>query len=201
MTIYKRKSSRRAILLALFIPLWSNGYADDITDSINEALQKYQKGDLTEAVESLNFASQAIQQKKGESLSSFLPQPLKGWDAKSGDSHAAGQAIFGGGVVSERQYNKAESNVTVQIVADSPMIQGVVMMLSNPMFATSDGGKLEKIKDQKAIVKFDTSNNRGEVKVVVNNRFLVSIEGRGIKEKELKAYAEAIDYAKMAKLP
>ncbi|MEA1969713.1 MAG: hypothetical protein U9N77_16025 [Thermodesulfobacteriota bacterium] len=51
-------------------------YADDITDSINEALSAYNDGEYSAAVESLNYASQLINQKKGDSLSFLLPEPV-----------------------------------------------------------------------------------------------------------------------------
>ena len=81
------------------------------------------------------------------------------------------------------------------------MLQGVMMMLSNPMFAASDGGKMERIGKQKAIVKYDASNQSGEIQIVVANRFMVTIEGDGVTDKVLKDYASAIDFNKMAQMP
>ena len=108
--------------------------------------------------------------------------------------------MFGGGITAERKYVKGKNNVSIEIVADSPMMQSVMMMFSNPMYATSDGGKLEKIKRQKAIVKFDAENDRGDIKIVVANRFLVTIKGNKTTLADLKAYAEAIDYKKLKSL-
>lgn len=175
--------------------------ADDVTDYINEALQYYNEGQYSEAVSSLNFAEQLIQQKKSSGLEAFLPEPLKGWNAESATSQAAGSAMLGGGISAERQYTKGESYIQIQILADSPMLQGVLMMMSNPMFATSDGGKLERIGKQKAIVKFDAGNKEGDIQIVVANRFMVSIDGQGVSKKEMTDYANAIDYDKMAQLP
>ena len=176
-------------------------YADDVTVSINEALEYYKDGKYTDAVESLNYASRLIQQKKGELLESFLPQPLSGWTAESATSESAGAAMFGGGVATQRQYRKGSSSVLVQIITDSPLLQGVMMMFSNPMFAASDGGKLERIGGEKAIVKFDPANKDGEIKIVVANRFLVSIEGSDVTREDLTGYAGAMDYKKMATIP
>ncbi len=188
-------------LLILFVAFASLGYADDITDSINEALQHYKNGKNSDAVESLNYASQLIQQKKGEGLESLLPPPLSGWTAQESRSQSASAAMFGGGVTAERKYTKEAATVTVQIITDSPLMQGVMMMFSNPMFAASDGGKFEKIGAQKAIVKFDSTNKTGEIKIVVANRFFVLIEGQAVSEEEVKKYAKAIDYKKLAALP
>jgi len=50
-------------------------------------------------------------------------------------------------------------------------------------------------------VKFDPDTKEGDVQIVVANRFLVKVEGNGITDKDLKDYAKAIDYDKMAQLP
>lgn len=191
-------------VVALFLILMAfsaTGYADDIKDSIKEALQYYENGEYKDAVESLNYASQLIQQKKGKELESFLPEPLSGWTAQEVRSQAGGAAMFGGGVTAERKYNKGSNSITIKIITDSPLMQSMMMMFSNPMLATSDGGKLERIGRQKAIVKFNPSSKQGDIKIVVANRFLVLIEGRATTQEDLKGYAKAIDYKKLQSLP
>lgn len=189
------------LYMALIVLLCASAAcADDITDSIGEALEYYNNGEYTEAVSNLNYAAQLIQQKKGGSLESFLPEPLKGWKAEKTSSQAAGAGIFGG-VTAEREYTKGNSSVSVTIVTDSPMLQGMAVMFSNPAFAVSDGGKMEKIAGQKAIVKYNTADQQGDVQIMVASRFLVSIDGREVNKSELKKYAEAINYKKLAELP
>ena len=175
--------------------------ADDVVDYINEALQYYKDGQYTEAVSSLNFAEQLIQQKKSSGLESFLPAPLAGWKAEAPTSQAVSAAMMGGAISAEREYNKGDSNIHIQIMADSPMLQAAMMMLSNPMFAAADGGKLERIGGQKAVLKFDAAEKSGNIQLVVVNRFLVNIEGDHIGAQDLKDYAGAIDYDKLATLP
>ena len=109
--------------------------------------------------------------------------------------------MFGGGVTAEREYSKGSSSISIKIITDSPIMQSMMMMFSNPMIATSDGGKLERIGRQKAIVKFDPDNKEGDIKIVVANRFLVLIEGRETTMEDMKAYAKAIDYKKLKSLP
>lgn len=189
-----------AAMIGLML-LASPGWADDVTESINEALEYYKDGAYSDAVGSLNYASQLIQQKKGEALESFLPEPLDGWTAEEAKSQAAGSAMMGGGLSAERSYRNGESKIDVQIITDSPIMQGMMMMFSNPMIAASDGGKLQKIGRQKAIVKYDAADKSGDIKVVVAHRFLVTIEGNNIAEADLKGYAKAIDYNKLGQMP
>ena len=175
-------------------------FGDEVTDAINEALQSYQDGKFSEAMTSLNYASQLIGQKKGGDLQSFLPKPLDGWEASEATSQAMGAAMLGGGVSAERRYDKDSASVTVQIVTDSPMLQGMMMMFSNPMLAGADGGKLEKIAGEKAIVNYDNQQKTGKINLVIANRFLVTVEGDGVSLEDLKAYAAKIDYKKLAAL-
>ena len=174
---------------------------DEVLRSISEGTDFYKNGEYGEAATSLNYAVQLIQQKKGEVLTQVLPEPLEGWTAQEAQSQSAGAAMFGGGINAEREYNKADSHISVRIISDSPMMQGVMMMFSNPMFATADGGRLERIGKQKAIVKYDESGHSGSLQMVVNNRFLVMVEGDSITRDDLLAYAGAIDMKKLAGLP
>ncbi|MEW6076290.1 MAG: hypothetical protein AB1724_00615 [Thermodesulfobacteriota bacterium] len=175
--------------------------ADDVETYINEGLKYYKEGKFSEAVSSLSAAEQLIQQKKSSGLEGFLPKPLAGWEAEDATSQAAPAAFLGGGITAERSYTKGDSSVRVQIMADSPMLQSALMMISNPMYATADGGKLERIGNQKAVIKFDAADKSGNLQLVAANRFLVQIEGSNITAQELKDYAAAIDYDKLATLP
>jgi hypothetical protein len=200
MVAYKLIKTLIYTFAVLLITVTAPAFADDVTDSINEALDAYKEAEYSAAVESLNYATQLINQKKGASLSSLLPEPLDGWTAKSSNSKAMGAAMFGGGITAERKYVKGKNNVSIEIVADSPLLQSMMMMFTNPMYATSDGSKLEKIKRQKAIVKFNPDTNRGDIKIVVAKRFMVTVKGNKTTLDDLKAYAKAIDYKKLKSL-
>ena len=175
--------------------------ADDVTDSINEALKQYNNGEFTDAVQSLDYASQLIRQKKGGQLEAFLPKPISGWKAEDAKSQAMGSAMFGGGVTAERSYVKGDSRVNIKIITDSPMMQGMMMMFSNPMMAISDGGKLEKISGEKAIVKYSNDNKDGNINMVIAGRFLITVEGNDVARQDLIAFAQGIDFKKLAEMP
>ena len=200
MITLKTKKLLVAGITVLLMAIVSYAFADDVTDSINEALDAYNEGEYTVAVESLNYASQLINQKKGDALSALLPEPLDGWTAKSSQSKAVGAGMFGGGITAERKYVKGKNSISIELVADSPLLQGMMGLFSNPMYATSEGGKLEKINRQKAIVKFEPDTKRGDIKIVVAKRFLVTVKGNKTTIADLKAYAKAIDYKKMKSL-
>ena len=171
-----------------------------MTEAINEALQSYKDGKFSDAMGSLNYASQLIGQKKGGELQTFLPEPLGGWQADEATSQAMGAAMFGGGVSAERRYNKNSSSVTVQIVTDSPLLQGMMMMLANPAMAGADGGRMDKIAGEKAIVHYNPQDKNGKIMLIIANRFLITVEGDEVSLGDLKAYAGKIDYKKLGAL-
>ena len=174
-------------------------FADEITDSIEEAMAYYKENNYVEASSSLDYASQLIRQKRSGKLEAFLPEPLAGWSAEDVKSQAAGPGYLGGMISAKRKYKKDKSSVTMEIITDSPTLQSMVMLFSNPAYASADGGKLTKIKRQKAIVKYKPSRKNGEINIVVAKQYLVSVKGRNVNETDLVDYASAIDYKKLKK--
>jgi len=196
-----KKLTKIALAPLLLVSLHTSLTADDISDTLSEAIKSYEAGEFTNAVEDINYALQLIQQKKSEGLSSYLPEPLEGWTAKKAEAQSAGSGMFGGGIGSHKTYKKGSSKIKIEILTDSPVLQSMMGLFSNPMFATSDGGKLQRIGRQKAIVKYKEDRERGDITIVVAKRFLVKVEGTKVSEEDLKAYAKAIDFKKLAKLP
>jgi hypothetical protein len=185
-----------AAAIAFLLISVSGVQADDVTDSLNDALTKYNSGQYTEAINSINYAEQLITQKKGEALTLIFPKPLDGWQAEEVKS----DPIFGGGITAERLYSKDAAAVTISIASDSPMLQATMMLFTNPMFATADGGKLETISGQKAIVKYSAETKGGEIQMVVNNRFLVTVNGSEVAKEDMTAYLGSLDFNKLSTL-
>ena len=172
---------------------------DNVLRTIKEATRQYEAGDFTGAASNLDYAAQLVRQHKSERMKAMLPEPLAGWEGKDASAQALGAAILGGGVTVSREYKKGASTVSIEIVSDSPVLQSVLMMVNNPMFAGAGGGKLETVKGQRAILKYDAGKKTGELFVVVASRFVVTIKGRPAAREELLAYGEAIDYRVLEK--
>nr|HPQ97630.1 hypothetical protein [Thiolinea sp.] len=173
--------------------------ADEVTDSIKEATDAYEQGDHTSAIENLNYAVQLIQQQKGKALEALLPEAPDGWSAEEAESTAVGAAMFGGGVTAERRYTRGDSSISVQIVTDSPMLQGMMALFTNPMFAASNGGKMEKVAGQKVISSYDSSKQGGDYKIAVANRFLVTVTGDKVSKEDMETFVKGIDFDAMEK--
>ena len=169
-------------------------HADDVTDQIDEAVKAYEKEDYNTAITALDAASTLIRQKKGELVGKLLPEPLDGWEAAEPKTSAAGAGMFGGGINAERAYTRKEDGkterVTVSITTDSPLLQTMGMMFSNPMFMGQDN-KLAVINGEKAIAN-DKDNS---LMSMVANKVLVKVDGdRNVDPAILKDYFKKIDF-------
>lgn len=191
------KKSVIAALFASSLVFPSITLADEVTDAAAEAIQLYKDGKLNEAAGQLDYASTLIRQQRAESIKQFFPDALDGWKAADVESNATPSGMMGGVVSASRQYRKNQASVELSLAADSPMLQSVMMMFSNPAYATMGGGKLTKIKDEKAIIK--NMNGNIEITIALAGKILVTLQGSdGATEEDLRAYAEALDMKKLA---
>ncbi len=188
-----------ALVLAVSPAMAETAANDDVLTTIDQAVKQYKSGDFAGAASNLDYAAQLVRQKKSEKMKEILPAPLDGWQAKEASAQAVGTAVLGGGVTVSREYRRDNATVTVEIVSDSPVLQSVMMMLSNPMFAGASGGTLRTIKGQRGIIKYDAAAKRGEVSIVVGGRFMVTVKGSQVQEQDLIAYAEAVDYQALSR--
>lgn len=177
--------------MVLFGALAAPALADDITDAMDQARKSYQSGDLTNAKQSLDLASQLIGQKNAESFATMLPNPLPGWKAEKAETATV---ALGMGSEASRTYTNAKGDtVDIKIMGDSAVVMQIATVLNNPAIAGAMG-KLVRVGNQRAIQDRD-----GGVKMVVNNKFLVSVEGSADAASKM-AYAQAIDVAKLSKM-
>jgi len=182
------------LLLALLLSFSPVLQADDVKDQIDEAIKAYEKEDYNTAITALESAATLIRQKKGELVSKLLPEPLKGWEAGEAKSSAGAAGIFGGGISAERRYTQKVDGktvaLTISITTDSPLIQTMGMMFSNPLFMGQDN-KLTVINGEKAI-----ANERdNSLTSMVANKVLVKIDGdKKVSPETLKEYFKIIDF-------
>jgi hypothetical protein len=171
------------IFLAAIIP--GHVIADDVTDQINEGLKAYEKKDFGTAV------------MEAEGLTAFLPAPLSGWEANDADSSSAGSAMFGGGSNASRTYTKETGNgfaeIEISITSDSPMIQSMAMMFSNPMFM-GGGNKILIIDGQKTMQNTDDNS----LTAMVAGKVMVLVDGNEeVAPQDLKDYLKAVEISKL----
>lgn len=184
------------VTAALIIGLYeSPALADDVTDQIQEGLKAYEKGDLDTATIALDTATGLIREMQANSLTEVLPEPLSGWTAEEAETSTAGAAMFGGGMQASRSYRKDDEHVSISITGNSPMLQAMSMMFANPAMMGGDG-KLVVVDGRKVI----QNKQDHSLQTMVNNNFLVSVEGDDLTTDEsVKAYFQAVDFAGLEK--
>jgi hypothetical protein len=187
--------SIRALIFAVLLaftaaPLYA---ADEILDAIDQGRKAYQSGNMGEAKQSLDLASQLIGQKNAEAFVAILPAPLSGWTAEAAETSAVGASAFGASSATRRYTNDKGQDVEVQVTGDSMVIASMASFLANPQIAGAMG-KLVQVGGLRALV-----NASGDVNMVVANKFLVAVQGSAPADAKM-AYARAVDVAKLSKM-
>jgi hypothetical protein len=167
--------------------------ADEILDAMDQARKAYQSGDMANAKQSLDLASQLIGQKNAEAYSAALPAALAGWKAEKAQTTAVGSVGFGASQASRSYTNGKGQNVEIQITGDSAMVAQFAAMMANPQIAGAMG-KLVRVGNQRGI-----QNPDGDVHMVVANKVMIVVSGSADAAAKL-SYAQAVDVAKLPKL-
>ncbi|MGB7182430.1 MAG: hypothetical protein WBD51_10890 [Burkholderiaceae bacterium] len=166
--------------------------ADDFTDTLENARQAYEEGDIGAAREELVYATQLLGQMRTKKLIGFLPEAIDGWERKDAkDQGGAGLSVMGGGTTATANYKNDKEQIKISIIADSPMIQGLSMLFSNAALAGSQG-TMKRIARQKVMVKPD-----GSLTTLVDKRIMVEVSGRAPAEIK-EAYFKLIDFKALA---
>jgi len=182
--------------LLLVIATASGARADDVTDQINEALKAYQNHDTQTAIAALDAAANLLRQSRAEGLKKLLPAVPSGWTADDAESTAVGAAMLGGGTTASRTYHNGNQRVEVQIIADSPMLQGMAGLLNSPLAAM--GGMKTVVVGGRRMSYTDNDNS---YMTLVADKVIVKVEGgKDTPEPTLKSFIGAIDFAAIEKL-
>jgi hypothetical protein len=184
---------RVAVATALAATLLSAARADDIVDALDQARKSYQAGDLANAKQSADLASQLIGQKNAEGFVTVLPKPLPGWQADDAQTTAVGSTAFGASQARRNYTSTSGDNVDVQVTGDSAMIAQLAPIMANPTFAGAMG-KIVRVGNQRAI-----QNPQGDIHILVANKFLVVVTGSAPAAAKM-SYAQAVDFAKLSKM-
>jgi len=191
-----RRASIAAFLALMLIAVsLAPAHADDASDQLQEALKAYDKGDYATALTALDAAAALIRQKRAEQWQSLLPNPLPGWQAEDAQSATVSPAVFGGGTSVTRSYFRDTDKVEISLVLDSPLMQGIGSLMTNPFFTNSDV-KVLVINGRKAL--YTKSDN--SYQVMVGTKAMIIVKGSlMVGEDTLKAYLTAIKFSELEK--
>ncbi|MCF8031453.1 MAG: hypothetical protein K9K66_17785 [Desulfarculaceae bacterium] len=171
-----------ALSLLMVLSLTLPAMADEISGQLEKGLKLYNDGKLSQAIGEIEFALAQLKQKKAEALSKIFPEAPSGWTAEKAKGSSAGGAMLGGGISASQRYRDGgKGRVKVEVVTDSPLIQSLAMMLSNPMFLQSgNAGKLVRFQGHKAVLK--DQGERAELQSLIDNKVLVRVSARRVKD-------------------
>lgn len=156
-----------AILIAgaLALPV----HADEISDTLQSALDAYADGDIQYALEELDFAKQKLLELKTDSLGAFLPPAPEGWSFEKNSEMNSALGMLGGGVGAEGTYSNGDgASVKVTLMADNPMVGSMAAMITN---ASAMGMKVERINRQRFAIQDQ------QMMALIANRILIQTEG------------------------
>ncbi len=174
-------------------------FADDITDQITIGLEAYKEQDYKTALEELKFVTAQIQQLNQEEMQKLMPKALEGWTEKESSSrdNQVAMSMMGGGTSMKSVFQRNREKVTVEVLANSPMMQMMTMMMKNPaMMAGQKNTKPYRYKKAKGMIK--TEKNKTEISLVLAGQILVKVSGRKLEDDAvLKQYLEQLDFSKL----
>ncbi len=164
------------VIVALVAALPLAAAADELEDQIKLGLKLYQQGKYNKAAEELEFALAQLRQKKANSLTAVFPEAPSGWKAQEPMSKSAASGLLGGGISASRAYRQegGKGRASIELMSDSPLIQSLGMMLSNPMFMQGNrGARLVKVQGYKAML---SKRGRGaELQALVEGKVLLKV--------------------------
>ncbi|MGC9368111.1 MAG: hypothetical protein ACP5DX_01095 [Paracoccaceae bacterium] len=161
---------KRIFLAAALTALPLSSHADEVTDTLQSAIEAYEAGDVQYALEEIAFAQQLLQAMKTEGLVAFLPPAPQGWTREVNTEMGAGMAMFGGGTGAEADYSDGDTSFTITLMADNPMVAAMAGMFANPMLMAASG-TITRVGRQKFL------DQDGELTGLVNGRILVQAKG------------------------
>lgn len=161
---------RLCLAAAAALVLATPARADEVTDTLQGAIEAYQAGDIAFALQDLAYATQLLNALKAEGLAAFLPPAPDGWTRN--DNADAGQSLgfIGGGSAAEANYVGEGREVTLTLMADNPMVTAMAGMFGNATLM-AQAGKVTRVG------RFSFVDQGGDISGLVGNRVLVQAKG------------------------
>ena len=174
--------------------------ADDITDQIKASLEAYEEKDYKTAVEELKFVTALLEQLNQEENQKLLPEALDGWTIKedNGSSNQVAMSMFGGGGSSiKNEYRRDREKITIEVVANSPMMSVMTMMIKNPaMMVRQKNTKPYRYKKAKGMKK--TEGKKTEITLILVGQIMIKLIGKNLKDDTvLEEYLKKMDFGKL----
>ncbi|WP_071673906.1 hypothetical protein [Nioella nitratireducens] len=151
------------------LPALADSHEDEITATLQSAMDAYADGDIQYALDELAYAQQLLNGLVAEGLQAYLPEPLDGWTMTIDQEAGQGMAFMGGGTIARGEYTGPGRGFTITLMADNPMVTSMGAMLGNSQMMASMG-QIVRINRQSFL------NQDGNLSALVGNRILIQAE-------------------------
>ena len=141
------------------------------------------------AISSLQAAIRDLQKKQRAAVLAGLPKP-EGWEIQEVEVDEAAEELNAGALAAvgmnvQRPYRKGDAQtMTVEVTANSPMLQMLAVMFSNPALITADGGELVQYGAHKAILKKNGDTGQ-ELQILMHDKHLIRVSADGVSADDL----------------
>jgi hypothetical protein len=181
-----------AVCAVLPVVLAAPTRADDVVDQVNEGLTAYAKKDYATAITALEAATALLREARSEIWKTYLPPAPPGWTAVETE---AGAGTLGMGSSASRKYVRDGENVEISLMTDSPIMQGLASVISNPMIAAAAGKTVVVGGRRINYIRPDNS-----YLAMVADRVLVRVKGSGgVPEETLRQFLGLVRFAEIEK--
>lgn len=189
---YKAVLKTGVLATVLALPLSQHALADEVIEQIELGLELYQEEEFGAAITELEFAIEDMRKMMSAQIAQTFPEAPDGWTAQEATSGGAGggaAAMFGaGGTTLERIYQQNDGNgtLTATMMLDSPLIQSMGALFSNPaMIAAQPNMERVRLGREAAVVKWEPERSRAEVTLMLDGRIMMQIQGDNIDSQEV----------------
>lgn len=170
--------------------------ADEVTDQLDAAKASYEAGELRAAAETLSAVVETIRAQITAGLLTLFPPPLEGWTADEAQSQSGGLASMLTGTQLSRRYVREDgAEVSLSLMADSPMMPMLTMAISMPfMMQANEDLKTYSLKGERGMLEHTPGSQTYKVTLMVGSRLLVQGEGSGLADPgPVEQYLKALD--------
>lgn len=184
-------------IAATFLTFATPVGGDEITNQLDRARTEYDSGALRKAIQTIRSAVTGIREKINRDLLKLLPEPQEGWQADAPQVRSTGMATMLAGTNLSRRYSRADgAEVEISVMADSPLMPMMSMMLSNPMLIQMDPDtKSYTYAGQPGVIKHGKDSDKWEISLLVAEKILIKVDGKGLRDKEgMVAYLGVLDF-------
>ncbi len=166
---------------------------NNLTDALNSVAEEASGGKV-KAKEVVDY----------QSLKDFMPGSVIGMkrtELNGQKSGAMGQNLS----TAEARYEEGNKSLQISVIdagGSALVLAGLAMWADMDMSKESDEGyeRTTKIDGYKAFEQYNNRDQSGQVSVLVEDRFIVNVEGDNISDKDLKRAMDKLDLKKLARM-